>query len=306
MSRSGGAHARAAHRQSTAPGIRLGRAEARRLLAGRAPKDQQNLALQYLLAAAAAPDPDPGQSGQGLGAVLAAFAAAAPDSASAHSPASARNPASRRAGQRSQWDLPRWSRALVVKCMAALILVSSAGVAAAADALPAPVQSFVYDMFGDLGVPAPPVSPAQHPDPDGHPAAGPTASATPGPGQSSSAAPQNGSALTPTPGGPTQTPGSPIALCQAAVHSLTTPGALSPAEFAQLGADAGGYQHIAVYCAKVLRNADSGGFPPSFRSSVPTLPATPTPTATHHTTSAKPTSTAKTSHTIQPHAKARN
>lgn len=160
MSRSGGAHARAAHRQSTAPGIRLGRAEARRLLSGRTPRDQRNLGLQYLLAAAAAPDLE--QSDRGLDTMLAAFAqsgALTPDAGSARSSATARNPASRRAGQRAQWDLPRWSRALVVKCMAALILVSSAGVAAAADALPAPVQSFVYDMFGGLGVPAPPVGP---------------------------------------------------------------------------------------------------------------------------------------------------
>jgi hypothetical protein len=291
MSRSPGAHARAAHRQSTAPGIRLGRAEARRLLAGRAPRDQRNLALQYLLAAAATPDPE--QSDRGLGAVLAAFAQSA---------AATPDPASRRAGQRAQWDLPRWSRALVVKCMAALILVSSAGAAAAADALPAPVQSFVYDMFGDLGVPAPPVSPSRHPDPSSHPSAGPTASATPGPGQSSSAAPQNGSALTSAPGGPTQTPDSPTALCQAAVHSLTTPGSLAPAELAQLGADAGGYQHIAVYCAEVLRNTDSGGFPPSFRSSAPTLRPTITPPAPYRTTGAKPTATTKTPHTVQPHA----
>ncbi|HEV2637516.1 MAG TPA: hypothetical protein VGX23_20360 [Actinocrinis sp.] len=289
MSRRAGEHTR------TAPDVprpaRPGRAEAGRLLAGDPVRDGRNLGLERLLADAAAPDRDQAPAARGLAAVLAAFAEAAPTdeaaapanvtttSGNSNTTGSPTPAAKNRTGHRQlPLRAPAWTRRLALRCAVALALVFGAGTAAAADALPAPVQSLVYDVFGDLGVPPPSEPPSPGADPKTQPAAGRPA----GTGPAQKMAPDarlSPTAGPPTSDGPSQAPAAlpPTALCETAAQSLATPGALTPADLAQLTADAGDAENIPAYCAALLESASPGGYLPTGHAS---WSAEPTPGST--------------------------
>jgi len=240
---------------------RLSRAESRRLLAGRPVRSDRNLGLELLLAAAAAPEPATAASDEaGLAAVLEAFSAAPP---------------ARLTGARSRHRsaaYPMWSRAFIVKSVAALILLCGASAAAAAaDVLPGPVQHIAHSVFGELGVPAPQTSTSPGPNPAGRtPTQGPSPLADPA-GTTDPAVPT-----------PTTTGTSPAALCEAAARSWSTwRSTLSPRAMAQLIAQAGGIQKVVPYCARVLGGL-GGSTSTSTRSASPTATApSASPTAVY-------------------------
>lgn len=199
------------------PPARLSRAEARRLLDRRPVRHEGNNRLAQLLAAAVAPVPTASEreaSDAGLSAVLAAFNAV---------------DVSGRRDRAPSWH-GGYSRTFAVKCAAALVLVSGAGMAAAGGALPDSAQRIAHELFGGIGVPAPTFSAA--PNRGLHTLAGPRV--TP------SASPPHVSAAV-------------VNLCV----SVTDSGAdwrdtITPADKATLVAAAGDDQNIETYCARLL------------------------------------------------------
>jgi hypothetical protein len=222
---------------------RIGRREAEKLLAGD-PVSVDRAELVRLLQLAAAPaQPD---ELAGRRAAVGAFVRAG------HYPATGTAPAWRR-------PVRSLSRAVAVKLVVGLMVVSVGGVAVAAEtgSLPDAVQHGAHDLLSPLGVPVPDAT------------AGPDASA---PGPERSASP-------PTGGGP-----DPQASADLSVHGLCEawqagqrnghPKDVDAAVLRALAAAAGGTDNIPAFCAAVLAQ--------------PTPKASPTPDSQHGVPSPTP------------------
>jgi len=152
-----------------------------------------------MLAAAAAPAFPEEHDESALGAVLAAFNAAAVEEA----------PALGAAGVLAEQDASSQQSKrivrLVTRCAAALFIVTGGGVAvASAGILPDPIQSLAHHVFGGLGVPAPKhgVSPSAPRTQD--PGSVPTSPSTPiAPGAGAPAGTVPHTTATPSPGATT-------------------------------------------------------------------------------------------------------
>lgn len=166
----------------------------------------------------------------------------------------------------------RSSRALLVKCAAALMVVGGSGVAAAsAGVLPASVQRIAHDYFGGVGIPAPAASRTAGSTSSGMPS--PSGSPSPSAGGDEAAA--NTARLIP--------------LCQTVASN---PGdwrsVLDTADQAALVAAAGAPGHVPQYCAALLATASSspadgseGVTPSPAQPTGPSSKPTPGASATH-------------------------
>lgn len=158
----------------------------------------------------------------------------------------------------------RFVAAKIASVVAAVAVLSVAGVmtAAAANKLPSPVQHFVHDVFGGVGVPEP-----SNPKKDGKPSvpSAPTQSSrqlragTPAPSSGADVTRSQSHMSDQDSTSPTRSSSS-IELCNAYKQGKDSgdDSALTPTQLKQLTRLAGGVKLIDSYCRRVLKNAEHG------------------------------------------------
>src|SRR5947209_6507640 len=248
--------------------------------------------LDTVLAAAAAPPLPEEEDARVLATVLTMFntaGAAAEAGVASTEPITARSPieSETQPGVSSPRRSPRFQ--LAMKCaLVFAVFVGTSIAVASAGILPSPVQSFVHNVFGGIGVPGP--SPDTTP-PGGNASASATPSAIPSPGPdsaaSSSAAGSGGagSSASSAPGVSSASPGT----TEASLYTLCTQvknsgngwkSTMSAHDQARLVAAAGAVNKVHAYCNNLLKSAADATPSSGTANSTNTMSPAPQPTKT--------------------------